>query len=191
MSKLMNYVSKLVEFMKLPEGDNDVRLVSYHISDSFHNSDGSLKAELPAYKNPAGQLILTFIGLANNGGITVRLNDTGFRKYAKLSDDEIASGKYTDVNGYACTVDTQSGKLVRVESEENTRTCENILDQFFASCQIPEGSGIDALDAVIANKTPIRVTVVNDPYEERDQLRISKFRKIADVKADVPSDMEA
>lgn len=191
MSKLQNYVSKLVEFMKLPEGDNDVRLVSYHISDSFHNFDGSLKAELPAYTNPAGQLITTWVSLTGNGGLTVRNQDTGYVRYSELTDEQINSGKYTDVNGYACMIEKKSGKLVRIESEERTKVCENILDQLFTACGLPEGSSVNDLDSVIANKTPVRVTVVNDPYEERDQLRISKFRKIADVPVAERSDMDA
>jgi hypothetical protein len=177
MTKLSNYKSKTPEFQKLPEGENEVRLVSYKPTDSFHNYDGTLKDVLPAYTNPCEQLALTFVSTKGAGGMTHRINMEGYPRYSELSDEEIKSGKFTDVNGYACSVNKKSGKLERTPDKNRTAVCENILDQFFGAIGLPEGSGIDDLDIAIAEKTPLMVMVVNEPYEDKDQLRISRFKK--------------
>ena len=54
----------------------------------------------------------------------------------------------------------------------------DIMDQFFASTGLPVGSGINDLDTAIAEKMPLSITVVNDPYDGQDQLRIKSFRKV-------------
>jgi hypothetical protein len=178
MSKLSNYQSKAPEFMKLSEGNHDVRLVSYKETDSFHNYDGSLKAELPEYSNPCEQLAITLVAI-KGGGITHRLNLEGYVKFSELTTKEIQSGKFSDVNGFACAINQKTKKLERIPDENKTKTCENILDQFFASTNLPLGSGLNDLDTAIAEKMPLSIVVVNDPYEGQDQLRIKNFRKFS------------
>jgi hypothetical protein len=177
MSKLSNYQSKAPEFMKLSEGNHDVRLVSYKETDSFHNYDGSLKAELPEYSNPCEQLAITLVAI-KGGGITHRLNLEGYVKFSELTTKEIQSGKFSDVNGFACAINQKTKKLERIVDENKTVTCMNIVDQFFASTGLPVGSGINDLDTAIAEKMPLSITVVNDPYDGQDQLRIKSFRKV-------------
>jgi hypothetical protein len=182
MTKLSNYASKAPEFMKLSEGNHEVRLVSYKETDSFHNYDGSLKDELPEYSNPCEQLAITLVAITGGGGLTHRMNLEGYVKFSELTTKEIQSGKFSDVAGYACAINQKSKKLERIIDENKTKTCEGILDQFFASTGLPEGSGVNDLDTAIAEKMPLSITVVNDPFEGKDQLRIKSFRKI---KADV------
>jgi hypothetical protein len=177
MSKLSNYQSKAPEFMKLSEGNHDVRLVSYKETDSFHNYDGSLKAELPEYSNPCEQLAITLVAI-KGGGITHRLNLEGYVKFSELTTKEIQSGKFSDVNGFACAINQKTKKLERIVDENKTVTCMNIVDQFFASVGLKEGSTLNDLNTAIAEKMPLSITVVNDPYDGQDQLRIKSFRKV-------------
>jgi hypothetical protein len=186
MSKLADYQSKTPEFQKLPEGVQKVRLVSYKETDSFHNYDGSLKNELPEWANPCEQLAITVVSTSGKGGLTHRLNMEGYVKFSELTTEEVKSGKFTDVNGYACAKN-KSGKLVRIVDEGKTKTCENILDQAFAAIGMEEGSGVADLDTAIADKKEFDILVVNEPYEGADQLRIKSFRKI---KADATGKVE-
>jgi hypothetical protein len=188
--KLESYSSKLPEFQKLPEGDNEVRLVSYKPTDSFHNFDGTLKDPLPEYVNATEQLIITVVGTdPKKGGLTHRLNLDGYLRYSELTDKELQSGKFEDVDGYACAKD-KTGGLVRLTDEGRTKTCLGIIDQMFAAMQIPVGSGIEAMDDVIADKKPFIIKVTKGEYNDRDQYRIGAFKKVVAL-APAKSELEA
>jgi hypothetical protein len=178
MSKLSNYTSKAPEFMKLSEGNHEVCLVSYKETDSFHNYDGSMKAELPEFSNPCEQLVITVVAIKGAGGLTHRLNLEGYVRFSELTTKEIQSGKFSDVAGFACAIDQKTKKLVRIPDENKTKTCMNIVDQFFASTGLEVGSSLSDLDTAIAEKMPLSITVVNDPFDGADQLRIKSFRKV-------------
>lgn len=184
MNKLSNYSSKAPEFQKLPEGENMVRLASYKVTDSFHNYDGTLKSNLPQFVNPTEQLAITCVSVEGKGGITHRLNMDGYLRMNQLSDKELQSGKFIDIDGYACAKN-KDGQIVRLIDEERTRTCEGILDQFFSATGLPVGSTLEDLDTVIAEKAEFIVKVTKDTYADKDQYRISSFRRVsASVKAE-------
>jgi len=190
--KLESYASKLPEFQKLPEGDNEVRLVSYKPTDSFHNFDGTLKDPLPEYVNATEQLIITVVGTdPKKGGLTHRLNLDGYLRYSELTDKEIQSGKFEDVDGYACARDPKSKELVRLTDEGRTKTCLGIIDQMFAAMQIPVGKGIEALDGIITEHRPFIVKVTRGQYNDRDQYRIGAFKKAVVVLQPEESELEA
>jgi hypothetical protein len=192
MNRLSNYQSKAPEFQKLTKGDHTVRLVSYKPTTSFHNYDGSLKSNLPAYSNPTEQLAITVVSVAGKGGLTHRLNMDGYVRTKELTPAELESGKFTDVDGYACAKDPASGKLVRLTDEARTATCEGILDQMFAAMGLPVGSGIDSLDAAIQEKKEFVVNVTREEFgpEGKEQLRIGSFKK-AKVAEPVAAGIEA
>jgi hypothetical protein len=114
----------------------------------------------------------------------------GYTPFSKLSAEQIESGDYVDINGYACMLNPATNKLERLEDDQNEEVCDGILDQFFASLGVPEGSGIEALDEVIASKKIFSINVTNEPFEGRDQLRISRFMKAKAVVAET-SDITA
>lgn len=190
MGKLENYASKAPEFQKLDEGDHTVRLASYKATDSFHNYDGTLKENLPEYKNSTEQLAITVVAVGGRGGLTHRLNLDGYLRMSELSDKEIKSGKFVDIDGYACAKDPKSGDIIRLTDETRTKTCEGIMDQFFAAIGLPVGSGIDELDQAIANKNEFVVKVTKEEYDGKDQYRIAGFRKVGALKPKT-ADLEA
>jgi len=179
MNRLLNYQSKAPEFQKLTKGEHTVRLVSYKPTNSFRNYDGTVKSNLPAYTNPTEQLAITVVSVAGRGGLTHRLNMDGYVRTKELTGAELESGKFIDVDGYACAKDPASGKLVRLTDEARTATCEGILDQMFAALGIPVGSGIDALDEAIQDKKEFVVNVTREEFgpEGKEQLRIGSFKK--------------
>lgn len=190
MNKLTDYKSKAPEFQQLKEGDHNVRLVRYQPTDSFHNFDGSLKENLPEYVNPTEQLVITVVSAAGRGGITHRLNLDGYVRYSELSDKELKSGKFIDINGYACSEDPKTEEIKRVTDEARTATCEGMLDQFMAATGLPVGSGIDDLDEVIASKKEFGIRVTKEVYEDKAQYRIGSFRKAGIIKP-VTADLDA
>jgi len=191
MSKLSNYKSKVPEFQGLKEGSHAVRLLSYRESDSFHNYDGSLKEELPDYTNACEQLIIVIASTSGKGALTHRINLEGYDRFADLTKEEVASKKFTDVDGYACAIDQKSKKLVRLTNKERTAVAEGILDQFFSAIQLKEGSGIEDLDRAIADLYPFEVVVINEPYLGKDQFRINRFHKARVVNMIEKEEIEA
>ena len=189
MGRFSSYVSKAPEFQKLGEGTHNVRLVSVKETDSAHNYDGTLKENLPEYADATEQLAITVVSTEGKGGMTHRLNAEGYTKFADLTDEEIKSKKFINVNDYACAKN-KAGQLVRVPDEKKTKSCDNIMDQFMAATGLPEGSSIEDLDEVIQSKAEFQVVVINDEYEGKDQYRIKSFKKAA---ASVPAtaDLEA
>lgn len=175
---LLNYRSKAPMFNSLGEGEHRVKLVKYMTSDSFTNYDGTTKKDLPGHSTPCPQLIITVVAVNNSGALVHRVNLSAYRKFNELTEKELKSGKFSDIDGFACIAD-KSGKLQRIPDEEREQSCISILDQLFHALQLPEGSGFDDLDTAIAGKTEFVVNVVNEPYDNRDQMRISKFKKVS------------
>jgi len=177
---IQSFETSRPEFNLLSEGEHIVRLSRYEILDSFTQYSHEPKAELPAWSNACPQLAITVLNAeeGKSGGLTHRLNFEGYVKYEELSEAQIKSGKYENVEGYACT--KKGDDLVRAVDEEKTKTCANIANQFAMALGIPEGTNlIEGLDMARDEQVTFRVTVVNEPYDGRDQLRLSRFRQIA------------
>jgi hypothetical protein len=174
------------EFQLLKEGEHVVRLLRVEVLNSFQQFNGATKDELPPWKNATPQLAITVVAAeeGKSGGMTHRINGCGYRKYDDLSAKEIKSGKYEDINGYACYKD-EDDDVVREEDEERTQSCANIINQIANAMKIKEGTPLLAgLEEAIADQTNFKVTVVNEPYDGKDQFRLTKFRAIATVAAD-------
>ena len=155
-----------------------MRIIRATVLNSLQQYNGQPKDELPAWANATPQLAITVVAAEDgkSGGLTHRFNGCGYRKYDELSEKELKSGNYEAIEGYACYKDKE-GDIVREESEDNTKACENILNQFAMAMQIPEGSDLmESIEEAIQNKTTVRATVVNEPYLEKDQFRLNRFR---------------
>ena len=171
------------EFQLLAEGEQLVRVIRRAVLNSFQQYSGQPKDELPEWQNATPQLVITVVAAeeGKNGGLTHRFNGCGYRKYDELSEKEMKSDKYENVEGYACYKD-KDGDLVRETDKDRTKACSNILNQFAASLQIKEGEELmTGVDQAILDKTLFRVTVTNEVYDNKDQFRLSRFRAMAAV----------
>lgn len=174
------------EFQLLPEGEQLVRVIRRTVLNSFQQYSGQPKEDLPEWQNATPQLAITVVAAeeGKNGGLTHRFNGCGYRKYDELSEKEMKSDKYENVEGYACYKDKDSD-LVRETDKDRTKSCSNILNQFAASLHIKEGDSLmEGIDNAILNKTPFRVTVTNELYNGRDQFRLNRYRAAAAVAVD-------
>lgn len=168
------------EFNLLPVGEHVVRIVRMEETSSFQQFNGTQKDELPPWKDAEPQLAITFVSAeeGKTGGITHRFNGLGYTKFDELSAEDKKSGDYEDHKGYACTLN-EDGLLVRVRNEKRTKACENILNQLAGSLGIKEGTSLGTgLQTAIADQTKLVITVTNDPFEGRDQMRATRFRSI-------------
>lgn len=176
------------QFVTLEPGEHKVRLVKYEETNSFLKLNGEAKDSFPEWTDPCPQLAITIVTTekGKTGGMSHRLNGCGYRKFSELTEEELQSGDYSDIGGYACSAD-KDGDMIREVSEEHTKECENIMNQFAAALKIKVGSNlVKGLDKAIAEKTEFIAVVVNEPYDGRDQLRISRFKTVkAVVKADL------
>lgn len=185
---LSNYSSKQPESQLLKEGTHRVHLVSTMELDSFADVKNGkivgMKKHLPEWVNACpviGILVANALGL-----LFYRLHEKGYLRYSELNDAQIQSGRYVDIEGFAC-IKTEKG-LERVEDPDRTAVCERIIGHFIWALGQEEGiSGQDAVDRAIANKTEFIIDVIKEPWtntesgEVTDQYRISKF-----TRADVP-----
>lgn len=185
-SVLSNFVSKQPVSQLLKEGSHIVALKAWTECTSFDALKNmqvvGVKEELPAWCNPIPVLA---IQVANKDGVLVhRIHLEGERRTSELSDIELKSGKYEDVEGFAC-IRTKKG-LERVKDESRTASCENILNNLlWALSQVEGVSATEILDSAIANKTLFEITVVKEPWTTGDQFRISRFKPFNNV---VPED---
>lgn len=177
-------------FQSLKEGTHVVRVARFAETHSFNKYDGSQKDDLPEWSNPTPQLAITVVAVEGGGGLTHRLNGCGFVQFDDLSEEQLQSGKFVALGktGYACYED-EEGDTVRLIDEEKTQACANIINQFAAALGLSEDSNlIEGLEKAISEKLTMKVTVVNDPYDGKDQLRIAKFESAASVVADTGFD---
>ena len=176
------------EFNLLPAGEHVVRMIRAEEVTSFQQFSGDEKLKLPDWKDATPQLAITVVAAeeGKSGGLTHRFNGRGYTKMSELSQEQRASGDYEDHMGYACSLN-DDGILVREASDQHTKECANIINQFANALGIKEGTKLGkALAAAIANQTKFRVTVVNKPFEGKDQLRLERFKAMSleTVKAD-------
>ena len=188
MGKFSSYSSKAVVANLLPAGEHRVKIIQGMETDSFTSHNGDRKEKDYPWINPTDQFLVHNVGVEGKGSLIHRLQGQGWKKFQDLTDDEIKSKKYTNLEGYACI----KGKLgmERVEDTGKTAQCDRIFDRFMNAIGAPEGSGLEAIDQAIADKTEFMVIVINDEYEGKDQLRISGFKPLP-AEAVATNDMEA
>jgi hypothetical protein len=155
---------------------------------SFQQFSGDEKTKLPEWKDATPQLAITVVSAeeGKSGGLTHRFNGRGYVKMNELSKEQRESGQYEEKEGYACSLNEDS-LLVREVSEQHTKECANIINQFAGALGIKEGTKLGkALLEAIANQTQFRVTVVNKPHLGKDQFRLERFKAVTavPVKAD-------
>jgi len=188
MGKFSSYQSKPVVSILLPVGEHRVRMIEAFETDSFTSHDKTPKDKEFGWINPTDQLLIHVASVENKGSLVHRLQGQGWKKFDALTDEEVKSKKYQNVDGYAC-IKTKEG-LMRVEDETKTAQCSRIFDRLMNALNLPEGSGIDAIDQAIADKTEFMVIVVNDEYEGKDNLKIASFKPVK-KEALVERDLEA
>jgi hypothetical protein len=183
-----NFKVSKPEFNLLPAGEHQLKVIRAEEVTSFQQFSGDEKVKLPEWKDATPQLAITVVAgeKGKSGGLTHRFNGRGYVKMSELTPDQRASGDYEDHQGYACSLN-EDGVLVREVSEKHTQECANIINQFANALGIEPGKklGKELLRAIAEERTFI-ATVVNIPYQGKDQLRLERFKsvKAVPVKAD-------
>ena len=133
-------VSARPEFAQLPVGTHLVKIANVIESDSFTQYNGAPKEKSYGWANPCPQLIVTLVSATRGviGGITHRFNLEAYKKFDKLTESQVKSGKFHDIRGYACVKD-KKGDFLRIIDDEGLRACDNILNQALYAFGIPEG----------------------------------------------------
>jgi len=196
MGFLSNYESKQPVSQLLKEGVHRVWLSKFAECTSFDELKGmqisEQKENLPEWTNPIDVLAIQVV---NKEGILVhRIHLGGVRRYSELSDKELQTGQFEDIEGFACKK-TKNG-LVRIEDPTRTASCMRILDHFLWALGEPEGTNaLACIETAIAEKTLFDITVVKEAWETGDQYRISKFTRIggddSDPRSLVTADLES
>lgn len=191
---LKSYVSKQPVSQLLKEGEQIVRLLAVIECTSFDNLKANAiagkKDNLPGWINPVDQVAIV-VG-NSNGVLTHRLNTAGFTRYTELSDGQLQSGAYEDIEGFAC----KDG--MRIEDPDRTAVCTRIMEHFIWALNCPDGmNGQDCVDSAIAGKTEFKITVMKEPWtnqqsgEITEQFRITRFARLDNTEPVVKSDLEA
>lgn len=182
-----DFVTSKPEFNLLKVGEHLLRVIRVEKLNSFQQYNGKPKENLPDYANACPQMAVTVVTAeeGKSGGMTFRLNRVGFVKFDELSDK--GKKEHEEIDGWACYKD-EDGDIVRRIAPERTKSCENIMNQFASALQIPEGTKFsEGIEGAIENQIVFRGTVVNEPYEGRDQLRLTRFRAVT---VEVPAEAD-
>ena len=166
------------EFQLLKTGEHQLRLTRVEFVNSFEKYNHQLKDKEFEWKDAVPQIAITVVAAekGKSGGLTHRFNGLGYKRF---DDDDITDkdrSKGINKAGYFCVEDSD-GDIVRVPSEKRTQQCKNILNQFALAMQIKEGENlIEGLNAAIAEQRTFTATVMNDPYNGKDQLKLTGFK---------------
>ena len=172
-----NFKSEAPEYKNLAEvQDHPVRLVRAELTDSRTQFDGTEKENLPDYVDATEQLACVFVSAEGKGSIVHRFNGTGFTKYDELTAEQKKSDKIINIDGYACV--KKGEDYVRIQSEERTKACQNILNNVFDAFQIPAGSGMESLNDVIEERRVALITITKDEYQGKEQYRVARLKKM-------------
>jgi len=170
------FVSERPQVNLLPVGDNDVELVRGFITHSGLNADGSVKdrSDKP-YADHCPQYGIVLKG--EEGVMTVRLNGMGYYRTDDFDPDELKAQGIVDGDGYAMI--EKDGQHVRLQHEQRTEDCKNILNQVFAAFGIEEGSGLDALVPGLRCVVTVKEETWVDPVtnQEKPQRKVAVWKK--------------
>jgi hypothetical protein len=178
-SMFSNFSSSAPESRQLKEGVWTVILLSIAETNSFLNSDGSEKEDLPEWSDSMPQALYKLYCPEEKAFHTGRFQHHGVKEFDALTEKELKSGKFECAGKYAINSKTRE----RIVDEEKTAKCQSILNEFFHALQMPEGSSFENLADAIANKTLFTVKIVNKPYHDEDQLRVQGFKQYKAVTA--------
>jgi len=176
---VLGYVGKESRQDVLQSGDHVVSLIEMRVLNSRVNWDESDKTELPDFVDPTPQLGIMF---GNEHGVQWhRFNIYGYVRWDELTDDQQGDDKYAQVvfgkTVYACKRHA-NGNLVRIKDKKRTEDAESFLDQFLACVNGTGKTVADACAEAIAGKTEFVVSLEDDEYEGKDQIRVSGFSKV-------------
>lgn len=171
-----SFVSEEVSSQVLPAGEHRCVLLKAYVIHSMMDNKGNPKEnKTTEYQDVTTQVYTEFGSTENKGAIANRYNIEGFLAYDKLSDEEKESGKFTcSEDGYAMI--EKNGKFYRVNSEENTAAAHRILSDAFKAMGIPVGSGLEAMDDVIAEKREVIVVVKDNDYNGKTTQVVSHLK---------------
>lgn len=172
----------------LKEGTHNVFISSTSVTDSFHLLDGSVKEGLVEkiddeehWSDSTPQLAVVFVSKDGNGVFTYRFNAMGYKKVDDFSAEELEKDKYTVIKDYVCVRNKQK-KLVRIESEKRTSKAHRMLNQFLFATGAKEGQSLDdILEACIADKTALAITIKKGQYEDKDTYDVAKFATVGEA----------
>lgn len=164
-----SFTSTAVQSNQLGEGTHAVRVYSVEQTNSFLNSDGSEKKEDRPWSNPTRQVMIKFCTADMKLWHTHRAQLDAWRKGDTLTKAELKSGKFEVAGRYAIDSKTRE----RIVDEEGVAKCMSIINEFFNALKMEEGSS-DITEA-IADMRLLTIKIVNKPYLDEEQLRISRF----------------
>lgn len=185
-----NFKVEKPEFQLLPTGEHNLRVTRIEFVNSFEKYNHQAKEKEFEWKDAVPQMAVTVVAAekGKSGGLTHRFNGLG---YMRWDDPEITDKMRKTAHnksGYYC-VEDEEGDIVRVPSEKRTQQCKNIMNQFALSLGIKEGDNlVEGLNDAIAEQRTFRATVINDPYQGKDQLKLAGFKAAAVVNADAAGD---
>lgn len=153
----------------LPAGNYDLKVSDVYItSDHFSSLKNPVKkTNLPEWKDATPQLAVVFW---HKDGVTVRrFNGHGFMRYTDMSAKQQKDYDELGTEGYA----VHKTKKTRVISKPNTESCENILNQFFDACNLPEGSTyLDLPDCMVQG------TIVDKEFGDKIYHELTTFKRV-------------
>lgn len=164
-----SFVSTAPQSNQLPEGTHAVRTYSIEQTNSFLNGDGTEKKEARLWSNPTGQVLVKFCTPDMKSWHTHRFAMDSWRKGDTLTKAELKSGKYETAGRYAIVSATKE----RISDPEGVAKCMNIVNEFFNALKMDEGSS--DISAAIEDKRLLIIKIVNKPYLDEEQLKISRF----------------
>lgn len=187
MNYFTNFKVSKPEFNLLSVGEHIVRLIRYEESNSFIDFGGKVKEKQFEWRDATPTLLITVVAAENgkSGGLTHAMNGMGYVRFDELSDKNKASGEYEDKGGYACTLN-EEGQLVRIMCPERTKKAHNMLNQLASALGAETDESLqDVLERAVADQVKFKVTVVNDEYDGREQLRLTRFKAVTNVYAEL------
>jgi len=175
-----DYKSEKPKSTVLAVGSHIVGLIKIFLIDSFTNLNGSAKDD-SAWSEPTQQLAVT-VG-NDKGVITTRLNGRGYMHTDSVDADYLEKNGLVDVDGYVAK-ELKNGKFERIDSEENTEACTNILNRFFHACAVPEGTTLEELMQLAKdNNIQLEVEVKSAEYDGKTHNEVKGFKQVT---TDVP-----
>ena len=171
---MFNAPTEAPDFKNLQEGDHVCKFTHLQMVNSRENTNGTLKANQPAYVDSFPQIFFRALSVDGKGSVVGRINLGAFGKYEDLTDAEKESGKFENHKGYACHLDKDKN-LVRIPSAKGLEGVKSINNSIaHAIGQTGQDIAV-ALDNVMEAGDTFGIKVVIEEYDGKEHANVEQW----------------
>jgi hypothetical protein len=185
--KVFNNKTEIPTYTNLQEGEHRVKINELKVLFSDKNWDGSAKDKSFPYKDKTMQIGYRLVSVEGNGSIIGRHNLQSFVRTGDLTTEQLESGEFHDVEGYACR--EKDGVYTRILSTARQEKNQSLQNSITYAIGEAEQEFSLALNEAMEKETEFIIKVVKEavPGKSTHQMVVKSWSPAVSAEVDAES----